>query len=273
MSDIKSIIAIPARLDSIRLPNKILKKIGSETMIERVLNQCKAAKGPSDVYLCTDSNKLKEFIENKGFKVLLTPNSCQSGSERISTVADKLIKAAWSINMNNEISNQILEEKEKNTLIINVQGDQPFINPNIIEKTHNLFLKEKNFFQVATPIYKLKQQNIHSPNIVKVILNHKNQAVYFSRAAIPYIRDVKHEEWANHHDYWGHIGIYGFRGDLIRKWNNIKISKHEKMEKLEQLRLIDAGIAISCIKVNDPILSIDTQNDLEEARKLLNLKS
>ena len=267
MSGIKSIIAVPARLDSTRLPNKLTKIIKGKTIIERVLNQCKLAKGPEDIFLCTDSSELRDLVHKLGFKVLMTPKSCKSGSERISQVADNLIELAWSQENNGLSSYDLINEKEKETLIINVQGDQPFVNPKFIENIHNFFLKNQEI-QMVTPIYKLAQDKIHSPNVVKVIKNFENKAIYFSRSAIPYIRDIKYDSWANYHQYWGHIGIYGYRGDLIRNWNNFKTSSFEDLEKLEQLKLIANGIPIECIEVSAPYLSIDSNEDLLEAKKI-----
>ena len=263
----KSIIAIPARLESSRLPNKLTKKIKGKMIIERVLNQCRLAKGPEDIFLCTDSNELKDKVLKLGFKVLMTPKSCKSGSERISKVADKLIKIAWSKDEKYSEFSDLIKIKEKETLIINVQGDQPFVDPKVIEKIHNSFCKNMSM-QMITPIYKLGKEKIHSPNTVKVLTNYDNKAIYFSRAAIPFIRDIEPESWGDHHQYWGHMGIYGFRGDLIRNWNKLKFSTYENLEKLEQLRLIEAGIKIECIKVEAPNLSIDTNADLLEARRL-----
>ncbi len=270
MTGIKSIIAVPARLESSRLPNKLTKSIKGKTIIERVLNQCKLAKGPEDIYLCTDSSELRDLVNKLGFEVLMTSKSCKSGSERISQVADNLINLAWSKENNGLGFHDLIKEKEKETLIINVQGDQPYVNPKFIENIHNFFLKNQEM-QMATPIYKLAQDKIHSPNVVKVIKNSDNKAIYFSRAAIPYIRDIKPDQWASYHEYWGHIGIYGYRGDLIRNWNNFKNTSFEDLEKLEQLKLILNGIPVECIEVSAPNLSIDTNEDLLKARKIDNL--
>ncbi len=267
MTEIKSIIAVPARLESSRLPNKLTKKIKGKTVIERVLNQCKLAKGPEDVLLCTDSSELRDLVDKLGFKVLMTPKSCKSGSERISKIAENLIKLAWSSDKKNSEFDNFINNKEKETLIINVQGDQPFVDPTVIENMHNYFSKN-NGIQMVTPIYKLNKEKIHSPNTVKVITNKENKAIYFSRSPIPFIRDIKPELWGDYHQYWGHMGIYGYRGDLIKKWDEFKNTNFENLEKLEQLRLIEAGIKIECIKVQSPCVSIDTNEDLIEARKV-----
>ena len=123
--------------------------------------------------------------------------------------------------------------------------------------------------EVLTPIYNLEKKEIFNQNIVKVILNKKDEAILFSRSAIPFIRDIKKEEWHIHNNYWGHVGIYGFRGDILRQWKKFECSNLEKLEKLEQLRLIEAGVPIRCFKVDNPPLSVDTYEDLQLAREIV----
>ena len=268
MDSFRSIIAVPGRLESSRLPNKLIKDIGGKNMIQRVLERCKNSNGPKDVILCTDSDKLKEIANSIGFKVLMTPKECSSGSDRISRIKDELIKIAWS-DYSKTFTKEDIKNKASQTLIINVQGDQPFIDPLIIDKMHCFFSKNFSSLKVVTPVYKLKQEKIHKPENVKVLLDRNKRAIYFSRAALPFIRDVDPNEWAKFSDYWGHVGIYGVRADIFFNWKNLPESLLEKSEKLEQLRFIDSGIPINTFEVDSETMSIDTYEQLDEARKII----
>ena len=249
----KIIVVVPARLNSTRLPGKILEDINGEPMLLKVLNNCKKAKGIDYLLACTDTLDVVRIISDWGFNAFLTPSSCASGSERIFSIIDKIITN---------------KKNDKSTLIINVQGDLPYLDYGIIEDMIQLFKKLKHP-EVLTPIYNLEKKEIFNPNIVKVILNKKDEAILFSRSAIPFIRDIKKEEWHIHNNYWGHVGIYGFRGDILRQWKTFECSNLEKLEKLEQLRLIEAGVPIRCFKVANPPLSVDTYEDLQLAREII----
>ena len=109
---------------------------------------------------------------------------------------------------------------------------------------------------------------MHNPNLVKTLITSKKEIIYFSRSALPFIRDKDKETWSTEYQYWGHVGIYGYRGDILQQWNSLPESNLEKLEKLEQLRLIDAGIKFSAFEVEGDFLSIDTQDQLELARKI-----
>ncbi len=266
----KTIIAVPARLDSSRLPKKVLQDINGKTMLQRVLEQCKKVKIPSEIFLCTDSKKLSEIAENIGVKVYLTERDCKSGSERIASVIPELVKSSWEgFNQNNYLEE---DNKLEQTLVINVQADQPFLDPNIIKEMHHFFLSQDITPEVVTPIYKLNKKDIHNSSVVKTLINKNGEAIYFSRSALPYIRDVEKKDWYKQYNYLGHVGIYGYRADILHKWFNYPFSNLEKSEKLEQLRLIDSGVKINTFEVEGDFLSIDTTEDLLEARKWLKKK-
>ncbi len=253
----QSIIAIPARLESSRLPGKILADIGGKPMIQRVLENCRKAKKADEIFVCTDSESLANQVKNWGFKCLLTSPKCESGSERIASVIDRLIGKSML----------------KETLIINVQGDQPFIDPNIIDMMIKEFKKRTPTPQVLTPVYKMKADKIHNPNVVKTLLSAAGQAIYFSRSAIPHVRGVEQKEWHKFSNYWGHVGIYGYRADILSKWKNLPFSPLENIEKLEQLRLIEAGIEIGTFPVENESLSVDTEEQLSQARQIANAQN
>tara|TARA_Y100000589_G_scaffold329778_1_gene377450 strand:- start:41320 stop:42090 length:771 start_codon:yes stop_codon:yes gene_type:complete len=248
----KSIIIVPARLESKRLPEKVLEDIAGKPMLRWVLERCKQSRLADELFLCTDNNKLVQLAKDCNVETLLTGKNFKSGTDRIASVINKVCN---DLNLNN-------------TLIINVQGDQPFIDPNVIDQMIEEF-RNKNFFpKVMTPVYKLDQEFIHNPNVVKTILNQSQQAIYFSRSAIPHIRDEPKESWFKNYDYWGHVGIYGYRADIIFNWPLLRKSLLEESERLEQLRFIDNGICIDTFAVKGSFLSIDTAEQLSKARNI-----
>ena len=263
----KCVVAVPARLESKRLPKKVLMDIGGKSMIQRVLDQCSKAKSIDKVILCTDSQELKHVADELGHKVFFTKKNCESGTDRIASRTIDIVSYLWETHSSEELC---FQEKVDRTIIINVQGDQPFINPNLIDETFNILKNKKNSSQVVTPIYKLPAANIHNPNIVKTLISNDGTVIYFSRSAIPHIRDVSIDKWYLHTTYWGHVGIYGFTAEMLLKWSGISNSHLEKVEKLEQLRLIDAGYKIETFVTEEECLSVDTEEQLAIAR--LNFK-
>ena len=155
--------------------------------------------------LCTDSTELQTLAEGWGFPVLMTAESCNSGSERIASVAHSLMALGWGD------ADPVAEE----TAVINVQGDQPFIDPAVIDAMAEEFRRQDPVPAVVTPVYGLKPESVHNPNVVKTLLAHDGRALYFSRSAIPHVRDVAEADWHQHTTYWGHVGMYGFRGDVL----------------------------------------------------------
>tara|TARA_B100001093_G_scaffold518390_1_gene603011 strand:+ start:75 stop:899 length:825 start_codon:yes stop_codon:yes gene_type:complete len=260
----KTIIAIPGRLKSSRLPNKLIADINGRSMIQRVIEQCKKVKSSSDLFLCTDSKAVAEIGYKLDVNVLLTSEDIQSGSERIASVLNKIIEKKWSVNLK-DIDLKDKSKIYKNTFIVNVQGDQPFLDEKVIEKMIEIFIRNNGISQVITPIYKLSKESIFNPNVVKLVLNHNKQVQYFSRSPIPFIRGIEEEKWHENANFWGHVGIYGYRADVLRDWNCYKKSNLENLEKLEQLRLIQAGIIFDTFLVKGDFLSVDTKNQLYEA--------
>ncbi len=248
------LVAVPARLESSRLPNKVLADVGGKPMLQRVLERCAQANSPAAVVLCTDSDQLLEQAKRWGFEALLTSAKCASGSERIASVTRQLI-SQWG-------------GSAASSLIINVQGDQPFIDPHVIDAMADAFSTRNPTPEVLTPVYRMSAKNIHNPNVVKTLLAADGRALYFSRSAIPHVRGVDPEHWADHASYWGHVGIYGYRADVLERWADLPPSPLEQHEKLEQLRLIEAGIEIGTFQVDEESLSVDTAEQLEQARTI-----
>ena len=255
----KAVVAVPARLQSSRLPGKVLADIGGKSMIQRVLERSSQAAGVDAVVLCTDSGLVQQLALDWGFPVLMTSQDCTSGSERIASVADALMDLAWGDQ----------EADSERTAVINVQGDQPFLDPAVIEAMVAEFQRRDSPPEVVTPVYALSAATVHNPNVVKTVLAHDSRALYFSRSAIPHVRDVEPQDWHRYTTYWGHVGMYGFRGDVLAAWNQLPASPLEDLERLEQLRLIEAGYTIATFPVLGTSLSVDTAEQLEQARAMV----
>ena len=263
----RAVVAVPARLASSRLPDKVLADIGGQPMIQRVLERCALARGPSAVVLCTDSEHLHDLALGWGYPVLMTSEACSSGSERIASVADQLVALAWGERADSWDAAQRLD-RLRSTSVINVQGDQPFLDSAVVTQMAAEFERRDPVPAVVTPVYRLASSSLHNPAVVKTLLAHDGRALYFSRSAIPHVRDVDPAEWHRHASYWGHVGMYGFRGDVLASWNQLPVSPLEDLERLEQLRLIEAGHTIATFPVEGTSLSVDTPEQLEEARQL-----
>ena len=263
----RSVVAVPARLASSRLPDKVLADIGGKPMIQRVLEQCAKAHGPAAVVLCTDSPRLRDLAERWGVSVLMTAETCSSGSERIASVAEPLVALAWGEDAA-QWDAATRKQRLISTAIINVQGDQPFLDPAVVTEMVSEFSKRQPVPAVVTPVYQLQPDTIHNPAVVKTWLAHDGRALYFSRSAIPHVRDVDPNEWHQHARYWGHVGMYGFRGDVLAAWDQLPASPLEALERLEQLRLIEAGYTIATFTVEGTSLSVDTAEQLDQARQI-----
>ncbi|MEO1003208.1 MAG: 3-deoxy-manno-octulosonate cytidylyltransferase [Cyanobacteria bacterium J06638_7] len=248
------VVAVPARLESSRLPGKVLADIAGRPMLRRVLERCAQARGVDHVVVCTDSELVREATATWGFAALITSPRCSSGSERLASVVDQLVEAAGGL--------------AADTLVINVQGDQPLLDPAVIEAIVERFLA-LGAPPVLTPVYPLGSEKLHDPSVVKVLRAQDGRAITFSRSALPHVRGLAPELWTSRATYWGHVGVYGYRGDVLAGWNALPHSPLEELEKLEQLRLVEAGIPIVTFAVPHDCFSVDTPEQLQQARGLV----
>jgi len=247
---LKFVVAVPARLESTRLPRKVLADIGGVPMLQRVLTEAGKAKSVSQVVLCTDSDEVAKHAGSWGVPVIMTSSDCASGSERIASV---------------------LAEIDAD-VIINVQGDQPFVDPLAIERMCEVFRERRPTPEVVTPVYRLPAEKLGNPDVVKVVVSAMNKAMYFSRSAVPFVRGHDIGKWTELGVHFGHVGIYGYRRDVLARWHNLSATALEDAEKLEQLRLLAHGITIDVYEiVHQPrtTLSVDNSADLENARQMV----
>ena len=257
MSHPTTLVAIPARLESSRLPGKLLADIGGKPLLQRVLERCLEAQQPAAVTVCTDSEQLRDLISqwplSRPVPVVMTPSNCSSGSERLAVALPQLLQHVEVTDLGS-------------CWVLNVQGDQPFVDPALIDAMADDCRKATS--PVLTPVYPLTADKIHNPAVVKCLLAHDGRCLTFSRNALPHIRDVAPAQWHQHTTYWGHVGIYGYRADVLARWEQLPDSPLEALEKLEQLKLLEAGIPINGLKVEGDCLSVDTPEQLEEARAM-----
>ena len=215
-------------------------------MLQRVLDQCAKAARAHDVFLCTDSDELGELAKTWGYRTLMTPASCTSGTDRIALAAQQL----------------------DHDVIVNVQGDQPFVDPKMIDSVIFDFVSRTPRPMVLTPIFEMKPEMIMSPNSVKVVRRSNGDAIYFSRSPIPFQRDASPTEWTTHATYWGHVGLYAYSQEALAAWRGFSPSVLEPLEKLEQLQFIEHGVPVSTIVVDEPLGEVNVPEDLDLARKI-----
>lgn len=249
-SGIQFAAIIPARYASTRFPGKPLVMLGNKTMIQRVYEQ--ASKSVDMVYVATDDKRIMDTVGNFGGKAVLTSDKHFSGTDRCKEAADKIM---------NETGLNI-------DVVINVQGDEPFIKPEQIDLLKSCF--NDSDVEIATLIRKTEHgEDIFNPNQVKVILDKVGNAIYFSRAAIPYYRGIDPAEWSNTDTFYKHLGLYAYTSLALNKITQMERSHLEIAESLEQNRWIENGLKIRTAVTDHESISIDTPDDLERALKQL----
>ena len=234
---------IPARYASTRFPGKPLIDIGGKSMIQRVYEQCQKTSVLSEVVVATDDERIAAHVKTFGGKVMMTVETHQSGTDRCAEVLSKLTTAC--------------------DVVINIQGDEPFINPKQIELLAATF--EEPTIQIATLIKKIaSEEEVKNPNVVKAIANKHQEAIYFSRSPIPYRRNPGAEI-----TYYKHVGIYAYRADVLPELTQLPLGMLEQAESLEQLRWVEHGYKIGLRETDLETIAIDTPDDLERVLKML----
>ncbi len=237
----KTVIAvIPARYAATRFPGKLMQLLGEKTIIGHVYENTVKTKLFNDVFVVTDSDIIYKEITNNGGKAVRSKKEHESGSDRIAeAIAD----------MNVDV-------------IVNVQGDEPFIKKEPLEKLVRLFDDDK--VEVASLMRKISKEEAQNPNNVKVVTDTAGYALYFSRGVIPFQRDASFSA-----EHFLHIGVYAYKRSALMNFTKWPQSILEKTEKLEQLRYLENGIRIKMAKTDYNNMAIDTPEDLEKARKLI----
>jgi 3-deoxy-manno-octulosonate cytidylyltransferase (CMP-KDO synthetase) len=245
----KAIGIIPARYGSSRFPGKPLADINGKTMIRRVYEQALLSKSLASVVVATDDERIANEVNRIGGKFMLTRSEHKTGTERCLEALEKMEDAK---------TGSVYD------IVVNIQGDEPFIHPDQIDKVVSCFLHAPQV-QIATLVHKIEEpRELQQPSTVKVVRNASGEALYFSRSPIPYFRGNTDKPWTQKHDYLKHIGIYAFRTSVLKALVKLPPSPLEMAESLEQLRWLENGYSIHTELTDKETFSIDTPEDLQK---------
>jgi 3-deoxy-manno-octulosonate cytidylyltransferase (CMP-KDO synthetase) len=237
---------IPARYASTRFPGKPLINILGKTMLQMVYERASKSKRLKKVIVATDDEKIFNHVKNFGGEVVMTAAHHASGTDR-----------CW------DALQQLNEDFQ---YVINIQGDEPFIEPEQIDELASTL---DGNAELATQMIAVDNHEIlFDKGEVKIVLNSNNEAIYFSRMVIPFIKEVDEKEWHLHHTYYRHVGMYAYRKDVLEKVTQLPVSSLEKAESLEQLRWIENGFKIKCVVTKYESHCIDTPEDVEKVLHL-----
>ncbi len=239
----KIIGVIPARYHSTRFPGKPLVMIRDKTMIRRVYEQAMEAKCLSGVIVATDDKRIFTHVKNFGGNVLMTSPRHQSGTERCGEVLE--------------------QSRETVDAVINIQGDEPYIDPGQIDEVGQLLETPDTGIATLAQVIETEKE-ISDSNVVKVVFDYNKNALYFSRAPIPYLRSAEAGHWCDQKHHYKHIGIYGYKAEILRQLIKLPESNVEKAESLEQLRWLSAGYDIRTGITHYDSISVDTPEDLSK---------
>ncbi len=270
-----AIVIIPARYGSTRFPGKPLCHLLGKPMIQHVYERVRDARLVQDVFVATDSEAIYSAVEGFGGKAVMTSTEHRSGTDRIAEAVTKLTEAGATGG----------QGKQDEQIIVNVQGDEPLIMPEMVDAVIELMEDERA--AIGTLVKRiLTHEEIEDPNVVKAVFNDEGFALYFSRAPIPYHRDTNHGDTTRRHGdtetrgkdvqvpdsfFYKHIGIYAFRKEALLRFSRLAPTRLEEIEKLEQLRALERGFKIKVHETHHETIGVDTAMDLERVEKCLSL--
>lgn len=243
MTNLKAIGVIPARLGSTRLAEKILRPISGKPMIQHVWERAKQAEKLENVIVACDDARIQKCVESFGGKAVLTRPDHPNGTSRIAEAVEGF----------------------KHEIVINIQGDQPLVDPKALDEMVGIFENSPKIEVLTLAIRLTDRAAYENPNVVKVVCGENGNALYFSRATIPVFQGKQAEEF----NFLKHLGVYGYRKDFLLKFVTWKPGVLENIEKLEQLRILERGYAIRVIETAYDFISVDTETDLKEVEKRL----
>ncbi|MFP2961589.1 3-deoxy-manno-octulosonate cytidylyltransferase [Myxococcus sp. 1LA] len=241
MQSCRTVAVIPARHASTRFPGKPLAIIAGRTMIEHVWRRCQEAHAFDEVWVATDDDRIRATVEGFGGKAVMTSPACATGTDRVAEVA---------------LGRPDID------IWVNVQGDEPLVDPAALQRLAGLF-QDPNV-RMGTLVRPLEADEATSPHVVKAVLALNGDALYFSRSLVPHLREPGASV-----QRWGHIGLYGYRRDVLLSLAKLAPTPLEEAEKLEQLRALEHGISIRCAKVASHTVAVDVPGDVEKVEALL----
>lgn len=247
-SNLEQVLAvIPARYASARFPGKPLAPIAGQPMIQRVIERVRQAERVSRVVVATEDERIKAAVEKLGGDAVMTRADHRTGTDRVAEVAAHIQAAIY----------------------VNVQGDEPLIDPGTIDAVVGEMLKDEAI-RIGTPCSAiLEPKDIMDPNVVKVVLDFDGNGLYFSRAPVPWVRDSAEKIAVRH---WKHIGLYAFRRDALLEFPTLPPGELERVEQLEQLRWLENGFHIRVVETDYDAVSVDVPADVERVERLLSSK-
>jgi 3-deoxy-manno-octulosonate cytidylyltransferase (CMP-KDO synthetase) len=244
----KFLAVIPARYASTRFPGKPLAMIDGISMVMRVYLQAKKAACFDEVVVATDDRRIFDHVTEKGGKAVMTSPGHPSGTDRVCEAAMHFI--AEGVELHDHI-------------VINIQGDEPFIDPAAIDSLASCF--ENRDIGIATLVKKIStEEELFDPNTVKVVAGKDRRALYFSRSALPFARGAERGDWLSATSFYKHIGVYAYRADILKEITALSPSELETTEGLEQLRWLENGYAIFTEETDYESVSVDTPGDLSK---------
>ena len=234
---------IPARWGSSRFPGKPLHLIAGKELVLRVWDQCQKCHSLHDVVIATDDERIYNRAIEYGAKAVMTDTNHPTGTDRIA---------------------EVIEQFPEHTHAINIQGDEPLISPELIDQLANELRQDTTLEMVTAATELTDDALVQDSNIVKVVFNQKNDAMYFSRSPIPFQRDV-----IDGQKFYRHLGIYGYQSDFVQRFVKFPNSTIEQTESLEQLRALDHGATIRIVVTDDPAIGVDTPEQAQQIEQLI----
>ena len=240
---------IPARYGSSRFPGKPLVDIKGKSMIQRVYEQASKARKLTKVIVATDDTRIADHVKSFGGEVVFTDPKHPSGTDRCFEALSK--------------------SGSDYKFVINIQGDEPFIDPQQIDE---LAVACSDSTELLTQMIAVDSHEVlFDQGEVKIVLNDQREALYFSRAVIPFVKGIDEKDWHKHHHYYRHVGMYAYRADILERISRLMPSSLEKAESLEQLRWLEAGYKIKCVETKFDSHCVDTPEDIEKVVRLMRL--
>jgi 3-deoxy-manno-octulosonate cytidylyltransferase (CMP-KDO synthetase) len=243
----RAVALIPARYGATRFPGKPLALISGKPMIQHVYESVKAAQTVDDVFVATDDKRIAQAVMDFGGKFVMTPSSLKSGTDRCAMAAERI----------------------ESDVIVNVQGDEPTISPKTIDAAVSVLQKSKEIFMSTAAVPVSDIDALFSENVVKVVVDKNSDALYFTRATIPFLRGVYRENYLKSFRFLKHLGIYVYRNDFLQKFSRLKETPLEVAERLEQLRALENGYKIRVVVVKEDTISVDVPSDIIAVEKFL----
>lgn len=250
-----TLAVIPARYGSVRFPGKPLVNLAGKPLVCHVVDRAREARTVDDVVVATDDERIVEAVEKHGGRAMMTSADCASGSDRIA---------------------EVVRREPDADVIVNVQGDEPLMPPEIIDRAVDALLSDPDC-AVATAMIRIRsEEDYRSTNVVKVVLDASGRALYFSRSPIPSLVHVRDAQIVRNAlgaggEFWGykHFGLYAYRREALLRFVELAPAPLETAENLEQLRFIENGMTIRVVEAERDSIGVDTPEDLEAARRLI----